>query len=88
MTLAGFVFGMIVSSLYGALFHFWRGGSLGKLLLYLVLGWAGFWGGQIAVVTTGLRIWQVGPIYLGTATIFCALLLGLGYWLGLVNRRE
>jgi hypothetical protein len=88
MTLAGIVFGMIVSSLYGALFHFWRGGGLGKLLIYLVLSWIGFWGGQVAAVTTGVRIWQVGPIYLGTATLVCAALLWLGHWLSLVNQKE
>ena len=86
MTLPAFFFGTILAGLYGAIFHFWRGGRLGKLLLFLLIGWAGFWAGQIVAVLTGLQFLQVGPIYLGTASLFSFLVLGLGSWLSITTR--
>jgi len=35
MTLPALLFGLVLASVYGTAFHFWKGGSLGKLLLYL-----------------------------------------------------
>ena len=52
MTLPAFILGVALSTLIGAAFHFWRGGSLGRLLLYLVLGWVGFWIGHGTIPQT------------------------------------
>jgi len=35
MTLPAFLLGFVLSTLYGAAFHLWRGGSIGRLFFYL-----------------------------------------------------
>ena len=85
MTLPAILFGILISTLYGAAFHLWRGGSLGRLILYLILAWAGFWTGQVVGNYFGWTIGAIGPIYLGSATIFSIIFLSLGYWLSLVQ---
>ena len=42
MTVPSFLFALLIASLYGVLYHFVRGGGLGRLLLFLIFGWAGF----------------------------------------------
>ena len=42
MTLPGVVFSFFMALLLGSLLHLWRGGSLYRLLLYLVLSVIGF----------------------------------------------
>ena len=44
MTIPSLIFAFLIASLYGALYHLIRGGRLGRLLLFLILGWAGFVG--------------------------------------------
>ena len=83
MTMPGFVLGFIVSTIYGVAFHAWRGGNLARLVMYVFLGWVGFWLGQMLAVVTGIYFWQVGTVYYGMATIGSAATLGIGYWLSL-----
>jgi uncharacterized membrane protein YeaQ/YmgE (transglycosylase-associated protein family) len=86
MTLPTLAFGILVSTLYGAAFHLWRGGSLGRLLLYLLLGWVGFWVGHALATNWGWDLLSVGSLRLGMATIGSFLFLLVGYWLSLVER--
>ena len=81
MTLPGFVFGFMLSGLFGSLFHLWRGGSFGRLVLYLVLSWVGFFIGHFAGVNFGWDFLQVGTLYLGPAVTGCAVFLAGGYFL-------
>jgi hypothetical protein len=81
MTIPALILGIILSSLYGAAFHLWRGGSLGRLILYLILSWAGFWIGQFLATRIGFSFVNVGPLHLGIATIGSILFLAIGYWL-------
>jgi hypothetical protein len=83
MTLPTFLFGVLLSTLYGAAFHLWRGGSAGRLLLYLLLGWAGFWIGQIAATHLEWTFLSLGPLHVGMASLTSFIFLGLGYWLSL-----
>ena len=46
MTLPGYLLGFVIASLLGVLFHLWRGGHIGHLLLFVILSWAGFWAGH------------------------------------------
>jgi len=87
MTLPSILIGIIISSLYGAAFHLWRGGGLGRLVLYLILAWVGFWSGHFLGVTLHWTFFSLGPLRLGTATLGAALALGIGYWLSLVEER-
>lgn len=85
MTLPSFLFGFLISTLYGAAFHLWRGGNAGRLLLYLVLGWAGFWIGHIAASEFGWTFASVGPLNLGFASLCSLIFLLLGHWLSLIE---
>lgn len=88
MTIPAVIFGILLSSLYGAVFHLWRGGGLGRLLIYLVLAWIGFWAGQFIAERMGWTFGSLGPLHLGLATLGSFLLLLLGYWLGKVERQK
>ena len=85
MTVPALLFGIFLSTLYGALFHFWRGGDKKRLILYLTLGWVGFWSGQILGTVMGWSFAEVGPLNLGMATLGAVIFLGIGYWLSLVE---
>jgi len=85
MTTPTLLFGFLISTLYGALFHLWRGGGAGKLLLYLFLAWLGFWGGHFLGSYYSWTFGSLGALRLGTATLVSATLLGLGHWLSLVE---
>jgi len=77
--------GLILSTLYGALFHLWRGGNAGRLLLYLGLSWIGFWLGQLVGVYLDLDFDILGQLHLVVASLSSLLFLGIGYWLSLVQ---
>jgi hypothetical protein len=86
MTLPAFIIGVVISSLYGAAFHLWRGGGFWRLILYIVLAWIGFWIGHFFGNLLGITVFRLGPLQLGTATLGAALTLVIGYWLSLVER--
>ena len=56
MTIPAVLFGIFLSTLYGALFHFWRGGDTKRLILYIALSWVGFWLGHFIGQLNGLVI--------------------------------
>lgn len=82
MTLQAIVFGFAIASLYGSLFHLIRGGGLGKLLLYLLFSWIGFWSGNYFADRSGWTFVTVGPLHLGLATLSSIAFLMIGAWLG------
>ncbi len=88
MTLPALVFGFLVSTLMGAAFHLWKDGGLGRLLLYLILAWVGFWGGHLLGSHFNLNFGSIGPLHFGVAIIMAAATLYAGYWLSLINRQE
>ena len=85
MTLPAFLLGIVLCTLYGAAFHLWRGGSIGRLFFYLGLSWAGFWIGQFLAEQLGWSFLSVGPLHIGLATFLSAVFLFAGYWLSLVE---
>lgn len=85
MTLPALIFGLLISTLYGVAFHLWRGGSGVRLVLYLILGWAGFWSGQLLASQLGWTFGSLGSLHLGMATLLSAIFLFGGYWLSLVE---
>jgi hypothetical protein len=86
MNTPSILLGIILSTLYGSGFHLWRGGNLGRLILYMILGWAGFWIGQALATSLGWNFLSLGPLHLGMATLLSFIFLGLGYWLGKIDR--
>ncbi len=85
MTIPALLFGLLIASLFGALYHLARGGKLWRLLLYLVLAWAGFAVGHYVGVWQNWVLLPVGPLDLGTATIGSLAFLGLGDWLSRIE---
>ena len=88
MTLSAFLLGFLISSLFGAVFHLIFGGRAWRLLLFLVLGWIGFWAGHFTAQLLGWTFGSLGPIRLAMATLGSLIFLGLGYWLSLVQQVE
>jgi len=85
MTLPALIFGIVLSTAYGTAFHFWKGGSLGKLVLFVALAWVGFWSGHILGGQLGWRFAAIGPINAGMATLGSAVVLFVGEWLSRVE---
>lgn len=85
MTIPGILFGILISTLYGAGFHLVRGGGLGRLILYLLLGWAGFWIGHVLGNFLNWSFASVGPLNFGAATLASLVFLGIGHWLSQVE---
>ncbi|MCL5429578.1 MAG: hypothetical protein M1347_07275 [Chloroflexi bacterium] len=87
MTLPSFVLGATVATLLGAAFHLWRGGGLGRLLLYMILSWLGFWVGHWVASNLGWDLFRVGPLFLGFAALGSLGALFAGHWLLIVQPR-
>ncbi len=85
MTPPAYLLGLLYALLLGSLFHLWRDGGAGRLLLYLALSVAGAAAGQWIGSLQNWVLFPIGPLNIGLATIGCLLFLGLGYWLSLVE---
>lgn len=85
MTLPALLFGILLAAFYGAAFHAWKGDPLKRLLLYLFIAEAGFWGGHILAASLHWSFASVGPLNAGAGTLFCLLALFLGRWLSQVE---
>ena len=85
MTYPAFFYGLLLSSLYGTAFHFWKGGKGIKLLFYVLLSWIGFWLGHFLGVYMSLSLAKLGPLNAGLGTIFSILFLFTGNWLSKVD---
>ncbi|CAG1008103.1 MAG: hypothetical protein IAE83_06875 [Anaerolinea sp.] len=73
------IFGFILATLYGALFHLISGGNPRRLALYLLAGWLGFALGQIFGNAFNVQLFRVGVINVFSAT--------LGAWIALFLTR-
>ena len=59
----------LLSTVYGAAFHFWRGDDVRRLGLFLVASWIGFGLGQIAGTLIGWKAGMIGEAHLIEATL-------------------
>ena len=78
MSLPTILLGIVLSTLYGAAFHVLLGGRIGKLLLYLLLSWSGFWIGDQLGAYFGWTFWSIGVLNAGAATLTSLGLLLIG----------
>jgi len=85
LTIPAIFFGVILSTAYGTAFHFWKGGSLPKLFLYVFLAWLGFWLGHFLGNLAGWSLAMVGTLNAGMATIGSLIILFAGDWLSRVE---
>jgi hypothetical protein len=80
MTIPSLLFALLIASLYGVLYHLIRGGGLGRLLLFLIFGWAGFALGHLFGAWRGWILIPLGELNLGLSTFGSLFLLALGDW--------
>ncbi len=85
MTSPAFLLGLMLSTLYGTLFHFWRGGGVGRLIFYIILSWVGFWSGNYIANSLQSTFIKIGTLQAGSASIGAFLCLLIGYWLSLIR---
>jgi hypothetical protein len=78
MPLPTIIFGILLSTLYGGLYHLIRGGRARRLLLFLVLAWAGFWLGDSLGWLLGWTFGPIGMMNAGMGTLGAFLFLILG----------
>jgi hypothetical protein len=79
------LFGIVLSTLYGALYHFWKGGSIKRLLLMIGLSWMGFWVGHFIGGLANITFGMVGTLNAGMASLGSLVFLVAGEWLSLVE---
>ena len=72
---------LVLSVLYAALFHVWRGETVRELLLYVVASALGFGLGQLVASLTGMELLKIGQIHLLQATIGAWTLMFVARWL-------
>jgi uncharacterized membrane protein YeaQ/YmgE (transglycosylase-associated protein family) len=75
------ILGGLIATLYGAIFHLIRGGNPGKLLVYIILSWIGFWSGHFLAQRLGLEFLNIGTLFLGAASFASLLFLIIGSWI-------
>lgn len=85
MSMPTLFLGFVLSTLYGALFHLWRGGNAGRVFLYLILAWIGFWIGQFLGNLINISFDTLGQLHIVSATLGSIVFLVVGYWLSLVQ---
>jgi hypothetical protein len=85
MTIPSLVFALLIASLYGALYHLIRGGGLGRLLLFLIFGWAGFAAGHLVGIWRDWILIPLGELNLGMSTIGSLVFLVVGDWVSRIQ---
>ncbi len=87
MSLPTLFLGLLIATLYGTAFHFWRGGSGWRWIIYVFLSLIGFWVGHFVAASQGWGFVAIGALKLGGATIGSALFLLIGHWLGRIQKK-
>ncbi len=85
MTIPALLFGFLIASLIGALYHLARDGGFWRLLLYLALAWAGFAAGHFLATWLGWVFLPIGDLNLGAAMTGGLVFLGVGDWLSRIE---
>lgn len=81
MITPAFVFSFLVASFLGAVFHFWKGGRGGRLLLNLILSWTGFFLGSWLGNSWDISFLMIGPFSGGFGTLGSLILLFVSNWI-------
>jgi hypothetical protein len=81
MITPSFVFSFLLASFWGAAFHFWKGGSGGRLVVNLILSWIGFFLGNWVGSSWGISFLMIGPISGGFGSLGSLILLFFSNWI-------
>ena len=88
MTMPALLIGLLIASLYGAVFHLARDGGFWRLLFYLLLAWMGFAAGHYLGLWLNWVLFPLGAWNWGAATIGSLFFLGLGDWLSRIEYKR
>lgn len=88
MTLPALLFSVLITLLYGSLYHLVRGGGFWRLLLYVVLSTFGFTLGHLIGLWRGWVWIPLGSINLGVSSVGSFLLLLFGDWLSRIEAEQ
>jgi hypothetical protein len=80
-------FGFILATLYGATFHFFVGGDVRRLALFLLSAWVGFTLGQLLGVMFMVDILNIGTLRVVTATMGALIALVAAHILTSAHKR-
>ncbi|MDX1616384.1 MAG: hypothetical protein R3300_18890 [Candidatus Promineifilaceae bacterium] len=80
-TAAGVVLGFLLSTAYGAGFHFVVGGPPRKIALYVIAAWLGFLIGHVIGDLASFHLLKLGAVNLLSASLGAWLALVLSRWL-------
>ena len=81
MITPSFVFSSLLASFWGAAFHFWKGGSGGRLVVNLILSWIGFFLGNWVGTSWDISFLMIGPISGGFGSLGSLILLFFSNWI-------
>lgn len=88
MTMPALLFALLIASLYGVLYHLIRDGGLGRLILYLLVSWAGFALGHLIGLWQGLLLIPLGQLNFGLSTLGSLILLFIVDWISQVKGKQ
>lgn len=88
MTIASYFLGFVLSSLLGFAFHLWKGGKIGRIVLYLIFSWIGFWGAQILGTSLKIDFLMIGSLLVGFDLFGAVVILLFGHWISQVHTDE
>jgi hypothetical protein len=88
MTLPTLFLALLIALLFGALYHFMRGGNGWRLILYFMMSTLGFAIGQFLNFWQGWSLYRFGTVEIGLGLIGSLLFLMLGEWLSRIEPND
>lgn len=85
MPVPSIVLGIAIAILLGSLFHLWKDGGLGKLLLYLGFSLVGFYLGHRVAESLGISFLDAGELHAGFGILGSIIVLFIGHWISLIQ---
>ncbi len=73
--------GVIASALMASLFHLWKNGGPGKLIIYLIFAFLGYLLFSALFALTEVDVFKIGPYDPGAGVIGSIVLLFFSHWL-------
>jgi hypothetical protein len=88
MTVPALFYSLLIATLLGSAFHFWKGGGLLRLVFLLILSWIGFYLGHLAGSAWSISLIMIGPVNGGFGIIGSLLLLLIGNWFTQLDKND